>query len=440
MNDEGFRKVLIIAYYFPPMGLSGVQRTAKFAKYLSHYGWKPTVLTIEAGGYYAFDETLLQEVEGAGVRIVRTGTRDASRFFKKKTVVRMPSERVRKVLQFIGDFFFIPDTKRGWKSVALETATALLKEEHFDLIFATAPPHTDFLIGAELKRRFQIPLVIDYRDSWLDYPFKYFPTPLHRWWHTHLEKKVLRAADKVTVTHRRVKESILLRHRFVGYHDIIILPQGFDPEDIPLRESSRSMSRTRMKIVHAGTFYGGRTPATFAQALANILRDNPKIRGRIEVSFVGHARKEEQHLIQKLDLHHTVTFTGYLPHQQCIEHMLQADLLWFVLDNDYQTPGKLYEYFGTRKPILASVVDGYTKDLLLSCPSAVCVPLTDVQAHERALLEFFRKFELKKLPRTPEAFAQKFDRRLLTAELAKIFEFLMDYDRGSIVIQKEGKE
>ena len=63
--DDGFRKVLLIAYYFPPMGLSGVQRTVKFAKFLPQYGWKPTVLTVEPTGYYAFDDTLLKEAEEA---------------------------------------------------------------------------------------------------------------------------------------------------------------------------------------------------------------------------------------------------------------------------------------------------------------------------------------------------------------------------------------
>lgn len=428
MDTEGFRKVLFIAYYFPPMGLSGVQRTAKFAKYLTRYGWKPTVLTIEPTAYYAFDETLLKEVEEAGVRIVRTPVRDVSRMFKKNTVVKMPPEWVRKTLQYISDLFFIPDTKRSWKSVAVKAASTLLKNEHFDVIFATAPPPTDFLIGVELKRRFNLPLVVDYRDAWIEYPFKYFPTPLHRWRHVQLEKRVLRAADRVLVTHRRVKESILMRHRFLDYNDILILPQGYDPEDISGHGQQRKTSRRKMTIVHAGTFYGGRNPRVFAQALANVLHHYPKVRGRLEVRFLGQTRKEDELWIKQLNLQEVVQFYGYLSHRNCVEQLTNADVLWFVIDNDYQTPGKLYEYFGVRKPILASVVEGYTKDLLESCGAAVCVPLTDVSAHEQALVDLFQKFENNKLPRIPAQFAQKFDRQLLTGELAKVFEYLVDYE------------
>lgn len=437
MTDDGFRKVLIIAYYFPPMGLSGVQRTVKFAKFLPKYGWKPTVLTVEPTGYYAFDDTLLKEAEEAGVRIVRTSSYDVNRLLKKKGVIKMPSERMRKVLQFFGDLFFIPDTKIGWKSIAVKAASELIEQERFDLLFATAPPQTDFLIGAALKRKFEIPLVVDYRDAWLDYPFKYFPTVLHRWWHTHLERRVLKAADRVIVTHRRVKESILRRHKTVDYNEVIIISQGFDAEDFPPTNTEKRVKPVKMKIAHAGTFYAERNPVKMLQALANVLQANPKIRGRIELHCIGNTREEDQQLVKKLDLQNAVHFLGYLPHRECIKHLVESDVLWFVIDNDYQTPGKLYEYFGSRKPLIASVIDGYTKQIIKESGAAICVPLKDVTAHESAILEQFKRFEQKKLERVQESFAAKFNRLTLTAELAKQFELLMDYDRAGFVKVRE---
>jgi glycosyltransferase involved in cell wall biosynthesis len=438
MMNDGFRKVLLIAYYFPPMGLSGVQRTVKFAKFLPQYGWKPTVLTVEPTGYYAFDDTLLKEAEEAGVKIIRTHSYDANHLFKKRGIVKMPSERTRKILQFLGDLFFIPDTKIGWKITAVKAASGLLEQEQFDLIFATAPPQTDFLIGVALKRKFEIPLVVDYRDAWLEYPFKYFPTPLHRFWHKHLEKRVLKAADRVIVTHRRVKESILRRYPFVRYNEVIIISQGFDPEDFPSTVSERRIRPVRMKIAHAGTFYAERSPEVFLQALANVLRANPRIRGRIEINLIGNAREEDKRLVKRLDLQDAVNFLGYLPHRDCVKYLSESDLLWFVIDNDYQTPGKLYEYFGTRKPMIASLVEGYTKQLIHECGAALCVPLKDVAAHEQAILEQFNRFEHKKMERMPNAFSSKFNRLVLTGELAKQFESLMDYDRaGSITVKEQ---
>ena len=196
------KKVLIIAYYFPPLGGSGVQRILKFVKYLPQYGWQPTVITVGNTGYYAKDESLLKEIEQLNIRIIRTQSSGPNAMLRKKNdVIKMPKERTRRFLNFMSDIFFIPDNKIGWKRYAVKAASDVIAKEKFDVIFATAPPVTDFLIGIELKKRFKIPVVVDYRDSWLSYPFKFFPTPLHRYIHYRKEKNVLHRSDMITVTH-----------------------------------------------------------------------------------------------------------------------------------------------------------------------------------------------------------------------------------------------
>ncbi|MEW6061984.1 MAG: glycosyl transferase family 1, partial [Bacteroidota bacterium] len=140
------RNVLVIAYYFPPLGGSGVQRVLKFVKYLPQFGWQPTVLTIGPTAYYAKDESLLKEIESLNIRIIRTSSIDPNTVVHKKhDVVRMPKEGTRKLLSFISDTFFIPDNKIGWKRKAIKAASEVLKNEKFDVIFATSPPPTDFL-------------------------------------------------------------------------------------------------------------------------------------------------------------------------------------------------------------------------------------------------------------------------------------------------------
>lgn len=438
MNSE-FRKVLVIAYYFPPMGLSGVQRTAKFMKYLPQYGWKPTVLTVSPTGYYAADTTLLEEVEQAGTEIVRASSLDPNRLFKSQGVVKMPSERVRKILQFAGDAVFVPDTKIGWKSKALKAATDLLSREHFDVIFATAPPQTDFLIGEALKKKFGLPLVLDYRDAWLDYPFKYYPTPLHRYLHYRLEKRVLKVADRIIVTVRRVKESILKHYLGLDYHDVTIIPQGYDPADFVSRPVSKPAARRKMRMTHAGTFYADRNPSVLLQALHNLLRDVPQMRGRLELSLIGNVREEDQTLVNKLGLQNDVKFFGYLDHKECTRHLMESDVLWLVLDNDYQSPGKLYEYLGARKPILGSLEEGSMKQLILESGAGVCVPLKDLKAHEDAVRGLFAQYEKNQLKQVPEEFSGRYDRQMLTGELARQFESLMDIDKNAFVkLEEEG--
>lgn len=418
------RNVLVIAYYFPPMGLSGVQRTLKFVKYLPQFGWQPTVLTVTPTGYYAQDYTLLEEINPLHIDILRIGSLDPNRLFRKKGVVKMPSERWRKILTFLSDSFFIPDNKIGWKREALKGTEKLFKEKKFDLIFATAPPFTDFLIGAELSKRFHVPLVIDYRDAWHEYPFKYYPTPLHKWRNHVLEKRALHAASRIITTNRRVKELILQRFKFLNYHDITILPQGFDPKDFC--GPAPQVATPKFRITHAGVFYGDRTPKYFLQALQRVVAEHPEMKGHVEACFIGHLHDEHLAMIKEMHLEEFVVTTGYLDHHRCVAYLRESSVLWLMLNNDSQSPGKLYEYFGARKPILACVYDGFLKQAIEEAEAGIIVKPDDVDGIAKALGEYYRQFKQQKLPRPNEDVIKKYDRVDLTEELSKIFGFLAE--------------
>lgn len=104
-------KVLVIAYYFPPLGLSGVQRTLKFCKYMKDYDWEPTVITVGKTGYYAHDNSMLDEAEKALIRIERTEGNDVNSLLSKFGTIKMPSEFIRKFLSLISKTFLFPTTK-----------------------------------------------------------------------------------------------------------------------------------------------------------------------------------------------------------------------------------------------------------------------------------------------------------------------------------------
>src|SRR5579872_6589781 len=114
------RNVLVIAYYFPPLGLSGVQRTLKFVKYLPAYGWQPTILTVEPGDWYAKDESFLDELKDLGIRIVRTRSRDFLHLKRNKKSPSPPREWFRILASNISQTFMQPDNKIGWKKFALQ--------------------------------------------------------------------------------------------------------------------------------------------------------------------------------------------------------------------------------------------------------------------------------------------------------------------------------
>lgn len=418
------RNVLVVAYYFPPLGLSGVQRTLKFVKYLPQFGWKPTVLTVTPTGYYAQDESLLDELREADIRIERVGSLDPNRLFRKRGTVNLPAERTRKAFTFLSDLLFIPDNKIGWRKKAVAKASEILSAEKFSVIFATAPPFTDLLIGLDLREKFNIPLVVDYRDPWHDAPHKYFPTPYHRWRNTSLEKRILKRSSGVITTNRRVKELMVKRFKVLEYNDVTIIPQGYDPADFDA--SVRPASKGKMKVTHAGVFYGGRSPRRFLEAVAKLRTSDTEAYAALDLHLIGALQKEHVKLIDKLGLGEKVNVRGYLAHRECVREMQSSDLLWLTLDNDTQSPGKLYEYLGARRPILGCVPPGFVRQTLEDAGGSIVVDPEDADAIAAALRRFATMHRKNELPSPDEAEVARYDRVRLTHELSKIFAFLSE--------------
>lgn len=422
------RRVLVIAYYFPPMGLSGVQRTLKFVKYFPEYGWQPTVLTVDPFGYPETDETLLDDLKGKDIPVIRMRAAGPGRMFAHKANVRLPSEARRKLMSRVSDTFFIPDNKIGWRKRAVEKALHLHKTTPFDLIFATAPPFTDFLIGADVKAKIGKPLVLDYRDPWVDYPFKFYPTPLHRLYTKQLERRVLRASSFVITTNRRVKELLLRRYPFLTYHDVEIVPQGFDPDDIDRVKGNGAVPRKKkdvMRITYAGVFWEDRKPDTFLHALHDIFQESPGLRGHIQARFVGTFRDHNKKLVEKLGLADSVEVLEYLPHHECVRELAASDVLWVIVGDTVGSPGKTYEYIGVGKPILGLVPEGFLKNTITEAGGRT-VPPDDVEGVKRAISDFYNEFKKGTLRSPDPSVIRKYDRRALTGSVVKIFESLVE--------------
>ncbi len=421
------RRALIISYYFPPMGYSGVQRTAKFVKYMPDFGWEPVVLTINPKSYYAFDDTLLKEIESKNIRIIRTGSSDPTqKIFNQK---KIRSEYLRKILNRLSQTFILPDNKRFWIKSALKAARKLLREEKFDIIFATAPPYSDFIIGSMLKNEFGIPLILDYRDAWFDDGLSFYPTPIHKMIVKNMERKVLYSSDKIITYTRQIKEHILKHYPFLKQDEIKIIPHGFDKEDFNC-ETVSPLSKMKMRVTYSGAFYEERTPKFFIQAIEKLAFERPDIANQIEFYFVGNFPKYYYKKILKSKVRHLFHFTGYVDHKTNIKYLIESDVLWFMIRHSknphlYAT-SKLFEYMGTAKPILALVPkDGAAAQLLKDYKSSFIVEPEDVEGIKNNLIKLFELFKTKQLPEADKEYIQTFERIKLTQELIKIFQFTM---------------
>lgn len=417
------RRVLVLAYYFPPMGLSGVQRVAKFVKYLPEHGWLPTVLTVDPAGYFAYDETLLHEVESAGVDIVRTSTWDPTRLFGREETVPLPSESKRKWLSTLSQFFFVPDNKIGWMPHALRVGKRLLDEQHFDAIFSSAPPYTAHLIAARLSQKSGLPLVLDFRDDWVGNPRHVYPTPLHRRLNAALEHYTMRASRHAITINEPIRQGLIERNtRGEEQPSVKLIPQGFDPSDFDC--DVPPVSSDKMSFLYTGIFYDAQTPDYFLQALARFVEHQPMARPQIEAVFVGLLPDASQQLIDRLGIRDMIRYEGYVTHQEAVNHQLAADVLWMTIGRRPGAEGistsKLFEYFGTRKPVLALVPPGAAQQDLEPYGAATIIAPDDVPAIAAMIATLFDQWQAKSLPCPNESYVQQFDRHALAGHLADL--------------------
>ncbi|MEO8211272.1 MAG: glycosyltransferase [bacterium] len=422
-------KVLIISYYFPPMGMGGVQRTLKFAKYLREYGWEPVVLTDSPKKYYAVDETLLLEAIESGIKIERTGEDiiDVS-----KIIIKTPNERLRKLRSMAGQFFLIPDNKKFWQKKALKKIDEVWKKyDGFNVIYATGPPYTDFLIGQNAKKKYKVPFVIDYRDAWVDSPvLNFYPTPFHKMSNMRLEKSVLKDANKIITTNRRVKELIISRYGNIDYNDVKIISHGYDSEDFEKAKKSELPKTNKMRITHSGSFYT-RNPKFYLEAINKFFIKYPELKNEVEFCFIGLMSKDNMALIKAYDIEDSIRILGYINHIECIKYLMTSDVLFLMIsrgeNDDAAMPGKVGEYIGSRKNIIACIPEGVTKKILEKYNA---IKFVDEKSDElmSVFLEYYKLFKNNTLPAANEEVVVQYDRKSLTYELAKEFNLLVDIE------------
>lgn len=426
--------VLVVAYYFPPMGLSGVQRTMKFVKYLPEFGWRPIVLTAGEMPYYATDESLMQEldplVDTDYVRIVRTeeSGAPASILAKKEgAALKLPSARYQRIRSKLLQTIYQPDSRIKWKTPALEMADRIFAEERIDAIYATAPPYTDFLIARELSKRHNVPFLMDYRDAWVGNPaLNFYATPFHKAYARKLEDECLRGSSAITVISRTMKEVLLRDYPFLSHEDVTILPHGYDPEDLVAAAShvDRFRKPEKFRMTYGGAFYvgyPGRSPVPMLEAVKRAIETEPQLENDLEMVFAGIVHKDYARSIEKMGLNHLVTAMGYLPHREEVALLLASDVLWMIASDPFSTPGKLYEYLGTHKPILGLVMPGgHAEKILKDYGAAVTVAPKDVDAIADAILDLYHRWKKTLLPKNVNLpFVESFNRRSLSKELAR---------------------
>lgn len=436
---KGSKKVLVITYYFPPSGGSGVQRTLKFVKYLREFDWEPVILTARDADYPAYDESLWADVPPNmkiySARILEPyklyrcftgksgiGFTDVEIQSLNETTRRRWSERVS---EWIRATFFIPDARVSWLFFAVPLGLRVVRRERISMLYSSAPPYTTHLIALALKRLTHLPWVADFRDSWIGWHSapQWRPPPSRRVELT-LEDRVLQSADRILVVSSGVKNDLLSRHGEYADSRWQILPNGYDETDFA--DTIPHPQDEKLTITYTGSFFGDFSPEYLLQALEALCQEDESVRQKIRLRFVGRIATTILDRIHRSSVRPAIEIVPYVPHKKGLSYLLGTDFSFLMIDD---APihrgiltGKLFEYIGAGKPILALVPeDGDAAELIRRNHLGIVVPPRDVDAIKRMLVEILEK----KQSGTPFAIADEgvkrnFTRRNLTSKLAMI--------------------
>jgi glycosyltransferase involved in cell wall biosynthesis len=428
------KRVLIIAYYWPPAGGGGVQRWLKFTKYLPQTGWQPIIYTPENPNYPDTDETLVEEV-APHVEVIKRPIWEPYTVYQR-LIGKKKSDKVdpgffeeasrqsfmKRFSIWVRGNLFIPDARRFWIRPSVRFLEAYLRQHPVDVILSTGTPHSMHLIARELKKRTGLPWVADFRDPWTKIEF-YHKLQLGRRadsLHHQLEKAVMQEADHLITVSWNWAEDF----RKIGAKAVTVITNGYDPEDF--RHKPPPLSR-EFTISHIGTFAGDRNPVILWECLQELADEDPAFGEALQIRLTG---KTDPGIFRSLAAHHLKTRTvhsPYVPHADAIQEMQSAQLLLLLINQvDDNAPGriagKIFEYIAANRPVLCLGPENGDAARVLAETNAGRVFSWNAKAELKAQIrKWFDAFQSGNLQAESDGMTQ-FSRPVLTEKLGAVLD------------------
>ena len=396
-------KVIIVSYYWPPSGGSGVQRWMYFAKHLVENGIEPIVVTIspENAAYSTFDESLVKQVEHiethhttGGFQILKFYSFLKSGNTKKQIPVGDIGDKKKskfdKLSAYIRANYFIPDARVGWNKKAIPEIEKIIKKEKIDFIITTGPPHSTHLIGLEIKNKYNLKWVADFRDPWTEV---YYNNLFKRNKRADLKDKsleirVLNKADLVLTVGPSMRKMLAdkLPNNESKVHTIL---NGFDEEKLSLIQGKRYQEFT---IAHIGIWTLQQANTEIVSALKQIASENKD--WQIRFVLVGNIHPEIIQNLQNIP-NLIVDHRGKVSHQDALQEMMNADLLLNcqadIPNSKLIISGKHMEYLATgNNMIVIGNKEGDAAELMKANEKARMISQKDVQELKNSIIYFYQ--------------------------------------------------
>lgn len=376
-------KILIVSWYFPPYSTMGALRIGKFAKFLIAQGHDVRVVSardeelekslpvevpdeivtstewIDVNGFPAKIQSFRVRLRGlfaskhTGAEIQSDPTTDqvAPQPAANAPTTGKPS-MVSRILRKFRNFYQqstnIPDGRIGWLIPAVRAADDITRDWTPDIVFASAPPFTTLLAGRRIAKRTGAPLVVEFRDRWMEDPYSEVSAP-RRWIDRMLEDWCVRPARHVVTVSEPWAEDYVARWG----KPVVVAYNGFDPDDYDELADVPPVADGKLQILYTGILYPERRDPT---PLFKALQMMDDVRDQISVRFYGAKLATLGPIIEEHGLQDIVSVESRVTFKESLRLQREADVLLLLQWNNVlekgNVPGKVFEYFAARRPVL----------------------------------------------------------------------------------------
>lgn len=412
------KKVILIAFYFNQVNEIASKRLRALAKYLPQFGWEPIVIVPDLG-------FIPKENDDLDCRIIFTEYEDmfshfTNKFKKSKSTdftdyndskdsIEFNDEKLKdstsysnpiasKAISMAGEVFAFPDGMKYWHESAFEEASKVIEEEEIDAIISSSWPITCHTIAKDLNEKYNLPWIADLRDLWNLNPYVSH-TSIRNYFEKRLELKTFENVDALTTTTDLAAKTLATLH---PKNRIVPILSGYDKDDfkfleelVSKKDDFSSDSSEKLKFIYAGSLYGGkRDPSYLFEAIRQLEDENKLDSSKISIEFYGDSTSLEE-IAKRYGLLDIVHIGGKIAHEEVLKKQLNSDVLLLISwDNEKEKmfiPGKIYEYFALKKPVLSiGYKEGSLKDLIEE--TKVGYHVSSLESTKDALLDIYNEF------------------------------------------------
>ncbi len=428
------KKVLIITYYWPPSGGSGVQRWLKFTKYLPSFGVEPHIYTPSNPNFNVQDDKLINDIPSETV-IIKKKIVEPYGFYralvgkKNSTGANFgmtntnKTSKVQKMALWVRSNIFLPDPRVWWVRPSYNFLKTYIEENDIEAIITTGPPHSMHLIGLKLKKKLgnKINWIADFRDPW-SLIFNKDVLLIGKRAQRKIKKfeqNVINGCDKlITVSDYLKQEFEELGAQGKAYS----ITNGYDESDYD--DSKKVAKSAKYTISYIGLLPKISNPELFWKALSEITKTNAKFAENLEIVLVGKFDPSVQQSIASNGLDEYVAYKGLVSHGEAIQFQKQSDLLLLAIPNVVNSKGiltgKFFEYMASQIPILAfGPSDGDVAKIMKETGSGDILEFID---YENTIKVIESRFEnhLKGFSKIEGEGFKKYSRKQLTEKLVEV--------------------